>query len=145
MKYFLIIIVAGISLAACQTSDNKNKLTDEEKRSALKDSSNYTTIQWLDSTYKDLGKVKEGPTVPISFRFKNTGNHILIISDVTTSCGCTIAEKPEKPIAPGEEDVIKAVFTSQGHPGTNRKDVHVTANTLPEGSMTLTFSVEVTK
>jgi Protein of unknown function (DUF1573) len=144
MKNFLVIMVAAIAFAGCQGTDSKGKLTDEQKRNALKDSSNYTTIQWLDSTYKDIGKVKEGPTVPISFRFKNTGNHILIISDVTTSCGCTIAEKPEKPIAPGEEDVIKAVFTSKGHSGQNRKEVHVLANTLPQSLMTLTFSVEVT-
>ena len=145
MKIFLIIMITTLSFAACQSMDSKDKLTDEQKRNALKDSSNYTTIQWLDSTYKDLGKVKEGPAVPISFRFKNTGNHILIISDVTTSCGCTIAEKPEKPIAPGQEDVIKAVFTTKGHPGPSRKDVHVLANTLPESSTTLTFSIEVTK
>ena len=144
MKNLLILIVAAVSFASCQSSDSKSKLTDEQKKNALKDSSNYTTIQWLDSTYKDLGKIKEGPDVPISFRFKNTGTHTLIISDVTASCGCTIPEKPEKPIAPGEEDVIKAVFKSKGHPGPNRKDVHVLANSLPESSSTLTFSIEVT-
>jgi hypothetical protein len=145
MRNFLIIIVAGISFAACQTSDSKSKLTDEQKRSALKDSSNYTTIQWLDSTYRDFGKVKEGEILPVAFHFKNTGEHSLVISEVRPGCGCTDPEKPEEPIAPGKEGVIKAKFNSKGqHIGENRKYITVTANTKPSPTTELTFRAEVT-
>ena len=130
MKKILFVLFAA-GLFACQTADKKPvaALSQEEKDKAARDSANFTTIEWLDSTVKDLGNIKEGQVVEVSYRFKNTGNKPLIIAGVTASCGCTVPEKPEKPIAPGQEDVIKAKFNSKGRPkGENRKDVFVTAN-----------------
>ena len=147
MKNLLMVLVAVVCFTACKNTDKKatgKELTEEQKKSALKDSSNYTSIEWLDSTFKDLGKVKEGAVVDVAYRFKNTGTHNLVIADVTASCGCTTPDKPEEPIAPGKEGVIKAKFNSQNHPGENRKNVFVTANTLPQSAMTLTFRIEVT-
>ena len=75
-----------------------------------------TTVLWLDST-QNLGNLMEGTVVDVQFRFKNTGNKMLVITDVAASCGCTVPEKPEKPIAPGAEGVIKATFDSKNsHP-----------------------------
>jgi hypothetical protein len=147
MKKILFILFAA-GLFACQTADKKTVtgLTQEEKDKAARDSANFTSIEWLDSTVKDLGKIKEGQVVEVSYRFKNTGDKPLIIAGVTASCGCTVPEKPEKPIAPGQEDVIKAKFDSKGRPkGENRKDVFVTANTKPKSSMQLSFKVEITE
>lgn len=140
-KLLFILLTAG--LFACQMTDKK-PLTQEEKDKATKDSTNFTTIEWLDSAVKDLGKVKEGQVVEVSFRFKNTGNKNLIIANVSASCGCTVPEKPDKPFAPGEEGVIKAKFDSRNRKGIAKKDVYVTANTTPETSMPLSFTVEVT-
>ena len=147
MKKMLFVLFAA-GLFACQTADKKTgaALSQEEKDKAARDSANFTTIEWLDSTVKDLGNIKEGQVVEVSYRFKNSGDKPLIIAGVTASCGCTVPEKPEKPIAPGQEDVIKAKFDSKGRPkGENRKDVFVTANTKPESSMQLSFKVVVTE
>lgn len=147
MKKILIILLAVTSFAACKTSDKKAagpEMSKEEKDKALNDSANYTTIQWLDSTFLDLGKVKEGKQLEVSFRFKNSGTKNLIITDVTASCGCTIPEKPQQAFAPGQEGTIKAKFDSNGRPhAVNRKEVYVTANTM-EKLHVLTFSVEIT-
>lgn len=144
MKRFWVTLVVIIGLTSCQTADKKaGELSDEERRKALKDTTNYTTIKWLDSTYRDLGTVKEGTKVEVNFHFKNTGNRNLIISNVTASCGCTAPHWPRKPIPPGEEEVIKAVFDSKSRPGENRKEVYVDANTTPQSSMKLAFRIEV--
>lgn len=146
MKKLLIVVVAA-GLFACQSSDSKavKELTQEEKMNATKDSANFTSIQWLDSTYRDLGKVKEGQVVEVSFRFKNSGTKNLVIADVSASCGCTVPEKPEQPFAPGEEGVIKAKFDSKGRPkGEARKSVFVNANT-PLATTELSFRVEITE
>ncbi|MGK2862820.1 MAG: DUF1573 domain-containing protein [Chitinophagaceae bacterium] len=143
-----IFILLVIGLFGCQSADNKTEkiLTQEEKDNASRDSSNFTTIQWLDSTYKDLGKVKEGQVVEVSYRFRNNGDKNLVIANVTASCGCTVPEKPEKPISPGEEGVIKAKFDSEGRgKGETRKEVFVTANTKPENLTQLSFRVEITE
>jgi hypothetical protein len=145
MKNF-IILIAVASLAACTSADQKTPakpLTEDEKLAAARDSANFTSIQWLDSTYQDLGKVKDGRVVEITYRFKNTGNKNLVIAQVSAQCGCTVPEKPEQPIPPGGEDVIKAKFDSRNRKGENHKDVYVRANTNPQ-DMTLSFRVEVT-
>lgn len=146
MKKLLFVLVAA-GLFACQSADKpiENELTQAQEDSATTDSTDFTTIQWLDSTYRDLGKVKEGQVVEVSFRFKNTGTKNLVIANVSASCGCTVPEKPEKPFAPGEEGVIKAKFDSKGRPhGETRKEVFVTANTSPENLTPLSFRVEIT-
>ncbi len=146
MKKLLFVLLAA-GLFACQTADKQTvqELTPEQKENATKDSANFTTIQWLDSTYRDLGKVKEGQVVEVSFRFKNNGAKNLVIANVSASCGCTVPEKPEKPFAPGEEGVIKAKFDSKGRPhGEARKEVFVTANSSPENMTALSFRVEIT-
>ena len=143
------MLLAATSLIACKTNDKKpaaSMVTKEERDKALRDSANFTTVQWLDSTYKDMGKIKEGQQVEVAFRFKNTGTKNLVFNDVSASCGCTVPEKPEQAFAPGQEGVIKAKFDSKGKPvGETRKEVFVIANTKPEISQTLTFRVEITK
>jgi Protein of unknown function (DUF1573) len=148
MKKILFVLFAA-GLFACQTADKKSvaALSQEEKDKAAVDTAKFTTIEWLDSTYKDLGQLKKGQEVEISYRFKNAGNKNLIISNVSASCGCTIPEKPEKPIAPGQEDVIKAKFNSTNFQGEVRKEIFITANTAAQsgGTMKLSFRADVTE
>jgi hypothetical protein len=143
---FFILIVTG--LIACQASDQKadKKLTQEEKANAARDSANYTTIEWIDSTVKDLGKINQGDVVEVSYRFRNSGDKNLIFTNLRASCGCTVPEKPEKPYAAGEEGVIKAKFDSRGkRVGESRSTVYVEANTKPDKFMQLSFRVEITE
>ena len=97
----------------------------------MSDTANYTTIQWIDSV-KDFGKVQEGPKLDILFRFKNTGNKPLVIINASGSCGCTVPQKPEKPILPGEIGFIKVVFDSRERVGDTHKTVTVFSNAKPE-------------
>ena len=91
---------------------------------------------------QQIGKVPEGQKVTIEFHFRNTGKELLIITGVSVSCGCTVAEKPLEPILPGDSGVIKASFDSKGRTGNNHKVLMVFANTK-ENSQELTFDVEV--
>lgn len=158
MKNVFLILITVSGLMACKGGDKKagsatlnqdslNKMDMINKANspqAPADTSTYTTIQWLDSTYLDLGEHKEGKEIALSFRFKNTGTKNLVIENVTAQCGCTIPEKPEKPFAPGEEGVIKAKFSGAGHDET-RKQIYVKANISPDGADTLTFRTQLVK
>ncbi len=149
MKKLLIIFVAVVGVLSCQMRGSKTagekELTESEKDYLLRDTASFTSIQWIDSTFQDLGNVKEGPEVNISFKFKNTGNKNLIIQNVTASCGCTVVEKPEQPFQPGETGTIKAKFTTEGHTGTNNKSIYVIANTKGSTSQELKFRIVVEK
>lgn len=151
MKRLFILSAIVFSLYACNESDSKASLstgvmTEEQKAGALSDTASFTSIQWLDSTYQDLGKVKKGQVVEISWRLKNTGNKPLIIQNVRPGCGCTVADKPEEPIAPGRESVIKGKFDSDKQSeGEHRKMIAVVANTSGSTNHQLNFRVEVVK
>ena len=104
-----------------------------------------TSVQLIDSVF-NFGTLTEGEKVEFNFRFKNTGNKPMVIAKTSASCGCTVAEKPEKPILPGETGFIKAVFNSQGKTGHNEKTISVTANTKPDfPDLVLTGEVVVKK
>ena len=89
-----------------------------------------TTVQIIDSSY-NFGKVAEGEIVTYNYRFKNSGSKPLIITNVSASCGCTVPEKPEQPIQPGETGFIKVKFDSKGRVGTTHKTVTVSSNATP--------------
>jgi hypothetical protein len=153
MKTLLILLVAAFTLAACQGGDKKVtggqnvadtalNLSQEEKDKAMQDVSNFTTLEWIDPVNTNLGKLVKGQSVEVSFRFKNTGDKQLVITDVSAGCGCTIPEKPEKPIAPGEEGVIRARYDGSGG-GHITKSIFVKANTTPATDFTLTFEGDI--
>lgn len=80
----------------------------------------------------DAGKVLHGEEIVAEFVVENTGNYPLVISEVKGSCSCTVAEKPEEPIAPGQTGKIKAtVKTDNASEGKLSKEVRILANTEP--------------
>ena len=93
-----------------------------------------TTLKFDEETY-DWGKVMDGDKVTHVFKFKNTGNEPLIISNAKGSCGCTVPEWPKDAIAPGKSGEIKVVFDSKGKGAVGGKEdskrVTITANTDP--------------
>lgn len=121
-------------------------MDDSITHKAMQDTSGYTSIQWIDSVNQDLGKVAKGAALEISWRFKNTGSKPLVIADVRPGCGCTLADRPEAPVAPGKEGIIRAKYdTKSQHTGVNEKNVTVTANTTGSASHLLTFKVDLTE
>ncbi|MGB4205385.1 MAG: DUF1573 domain-containing protein [Bacteroidales bacterium] len=79
----------------------------------------------------DFGRVIQGEQVSFGFKFKNSGNALLLISSVSSSCGCTVASFPDKPLKPGEAGVITVSFDSRGRMGMQVKTVTILANTQP--------------
>lgn len=75
----------------------------------------------------DYGTIEKGANGVRVFEFTNTGTAPLIISQVTSSCGCTIPKKPEGPILPGKTGVIEVKYdTTRVNP--IRKTITVISN-----------------
>ncbi|HSZ86683.1 MAG TPA: DUF1573 domain-containing protein [Puia sp.] len=141
MRIFLLYFILTATIFSCVNKDKPATINE----AALKDSANFTTIQWLDSTNKNFGTIAEGQKLEVAFHFKNSGNKPLVIARVQPSCGCTVAEQPTEPIAPGKEGNIKAVFDSENHTGVNHKTLYVYANTKGTQANELQFAVVVEK
>jgi hypothetical protein len=85
----------------------------------------------FEKDFHDFGKLISGEQVTYSFKFKNTGKSLLIISNVSTSCGCTVSSFPKQPIKPGEGATIDVSFDSEGRHGLQTKSITVFTNTQP--------------
>ncbi|MCL6294258.1 DUF1573 domain-containing protein [Jejuia spongiicola] len=61
----------------------------------------------------DYGTIEKGSNGVRVFEFTNTGEAPLIISKVSSSCGCTIPKKPEGPILPGATGKIEVKYDTK--------------------------------
>jgi hypothetical protein len=74
-----------------------------------------------------MEQLKKGSNGVRVFEFINTGDEPLIISKVSSSCGCTIPKKPKEPILPGKTGVIEVKYdTNRVNP--IRKTITVLSN-----------------
>ncbi|RIV67681.1 DUF1573 domain-containing protein [Flagellimonas aequoris] len=75
----------------------------------------------------DYGEIDKGSDGVRVFEFTNTGTAPLVISNVRSSCGCTIPKKPEEPIMPGKTGKIEVKYDTN-RVGPIRKAITVTSN-----------------
>lgn len=131
-KTFVVALFALFLLPACEEKGEGNLSTDlvTSPKSASENSEKQAVIKF-DKEEHDFGTLLQGEVVSYSFHFTNTGNMPLIISSVTSSCGCTVGEYPHEPIAPGKSAVIKATYDSKGHHGFQSRYLTVMSNTNP--------------
>ena len=66
---------------------------------------NTATIEF-DNTNFDFGTIEAGASVSHTFKFKNTGNFPLKITNAKGSCGCTVPKWPKEAIEPGQQGEI---------------------------------------
>jgi len=154
MKQLLVATIFTLAVSCLNKTDKEkssNLIASNDKVApgtapappAVVDESKLTSIQWIDSS-KSMGTVTEGGTLKINYRFKNSGSKPLVIEKVQPSCGCTVADYPKQPIAPGQEGVISAEFDTKGKDGMQKKNITVYANTRVN-IYTLYFDVTVNK
>ncbi|HXI00002.1 MAG TPA: DUF1573 domain-containing protein [Sphingobacteriaceae bacterium] len=139
MKIVIMAIAAIMGVAACNNSNKQTTVNDSSKIATVDsipgsvNAAEAPQIKFEKATY-DFGVINSGEKVTHEFKFTNTGKSPLIISNAQASCGCTVPEKPEKPINPGEEGIIKVVFDSTGKTGMQNKMITITSNAIPATS-----------
>jgi len=101
-----------------------------------------TTTMEFEETSFDFGVVDQGEKVSYVYKFENTGDLPLVITNAKGSCGCTVPKYPKEPILPGEKAELTVEFNTKGKKGMQSKRVTITANTYPAQSY-LTIKGEV--
>lgn len=154
MRIIPVIFAALVLFVACKSDKTESTAKEDsllpdvampdKGEPKVIDSANFTTVQWIDSL-KDFGTVKHGQMVDVVFRFKNTGDKPLIVENAIAGCGCTVPEKPEQPIMPGEEGFIKARFNSQNQGPEVTKNITVIMNTKPMREQMVAFKGKVVR
>ena len=77
----------------------------------------------------DYGTIKKGGDGNTEFKFTNKGEKPLVLSNVRSSCGCTVPSWPKEPIEPGKTGVIKVKYNTAGL-GAFNKSITVTSNAV---------------
>ncbi|MEP6616598.1 MAG: DUF1573 domain-containing protein [Ginsengibacter sp.] len=124
---FILLTTCFLFSCDIRNSSKGNDVKVTDPHQPFKDS---TTVTIIDSAY-NFGKVTDGEKVEYNYRFINSGTKPLIISDARASCGCTVPEKPDAPIPPGQTGYLKVVFNSKGRVGDVHKEITVTSNAYP--------------
>ena len=107
-------------------------------------SNNLPKIYFPETQY-DFGIVKEGAVVTHTFKFVNKGKATLDISDIKTSCGCTVASVSSKQIAPGKNGTMKIDLDTKNRQGKMSRTITITSNDPEEPTKIITISADVNK
>lgn len=83
---------------------------------------------WVKDSH-DFGVIPQGKPVSIEFKFTNSGDAALLITDVVTSCGCTASDYPKEPIPAGKSSTIKVTYNASAIGGFS-KTITVKSNEL---------------
>ena len=89
----------------------------QEKQAEIK--FEVTTIDYGEVEFESDGKRV--------FKFKNVGTAPLIFKRISSSCGCTIPKKPERPIEPGDSGEIEVEYDTK-RVGVFMKAISVVSN-----------------
>lgn len=100
------------------------------------------SIQFEQTNY-NFGKIKKGQKVVYDFKFKNVGQDKLVINNVQSSCGCTVALASSDELLPGASGLIKATFDSTNFIGPVTKTITVMDNDPKQPIVTLNITGEV--
>jgi hypothetical protein len=147
LKTLILLSISSICIASCNNTAEKKdnglqevRLDDKTSNADIvrlpisadgkMDTANMAKIVFATSSH-NFGAITEGEVIKHVFTFKNVGTVPLVISDIQTSCGCTVPEWQRAPIAVGASSEVRVQFNSEGKNGAQEKPIRVIANTLP--------------
>lgn len=82
----------------------------------------------LDKTEHDFGTIADGTPVETIFKYTNSGNSMLVVSDIKSTCGCTVPTNYTKEVQPGETGQFTVKFNGKGN-GKTTKSLTMVTNT----------------
>ena len=91
----------------------------------------------------DLGHVGLSTKNACEFKFTNTGQAMLKITNIRSTCGCTVAKLEKKEYAPGQSGTIKVSYTAPKTATTTQKYIYVSSNDKANPKIRLTIRAKV--
>ncbi|MFP4060284.1 MAG: DUF1573 domain-containing protein [Bacteroidales bacterium] len=115
---------------------SQNPVKTENKNETAKPGIEFTELR------HDFEKIEYNGDGSCEFEFTNNGKDLLILSNVTSTCGCTAPKWTRAPIQPGEKGKISVKYdTRRVGPFTKSVRVYSNATDTPV-TLTITGTVE---
>ncbi len=132
MKKVILGLGAICLLAFASCKEDATKKINESNVAAAADrdavSSKFPVLQFVESEH-DFGEIERGTSVETVFKYKNTGVAPLVLTNIGTSCGCTVPKDwSREPLLPGAEGKFTVKYNGSGK-GAVAKSITITANT----------------
>lgn len=138
-RSIFLAVLATLALTSCKKESQEQKIQDTsieqsnasnapEKPKVVDPNAKFGTMEFAILEH-NFGDISEDNIVETVFKFTNTGEADLVISNAKGSCGCTVPEYPKEPIVPGGTGEIKVSFNPKGRNGSQFKTVTLTTNT----------------
>jgi hypothetical protein len=105
----LIVVITGFIVFTAMQTENKPEFKFEKET-------------------HDFGKVPVGKPVSVDFIFTNIGDEPLIISNIESTCGCTVPKFTTKPVLKGEKGIITVTFNAAAVQAGFTKAVTIKSN-----------------
>ncbi len=118
-----------VAFTSCK-DDAASKIKSENVAVAAERDANAGNfpVMELDKMEHDFGKLMNGTPVETIFKYTNTGNSMLVVSNIKSTCGCTVPSNYTKEVAPGETGQFTVKFNGKGN-GKVTKSLTMTTNT----------------
>ena len=127
---FSLSVLSLIAFTSCK-EDATKKIDDTNVAAAAERdavASNFPVMEFTETEH-DFGEIESKQNVETVFTYKNTGSAPLIITDIKSSCGCTVPQDwSREPLATGETGQFTVKFNGSGSNKVS-KTITVTANT----------------
>ncbi|MCP3906358.1 MAG: DUF1573 domain-containing protein [Planctomycetes bacterium] len=91
----------------------------------------------------DFGKISDTERHATSYRFRNVGSERLVIHDVKAACGCTVPNRRQFSVGPGERDQIDIIFDPKGKQYKTDKYITVVSNCTVEPTLKLSLTSDI--
>ncbi|WP_298533250.1 DUF1573 domain-containing protein [uncultured Algibacter sp.] len=120
-----------VAFTSCKEENAAKKIEESNVAAAAErdaTASKFPVIEF-DKKEHDFGEIESRAAVETTFSYKNTGDAPLVITDIKSSCGCTVPQDwSREPLAPGDSGDFTVKFNGSG---SNKitKTITVTANT----------------
>lgn len=135
---YLVFVLLLITISCKQNNEDKSLLPSDivnNPNSAEGKIDTDLPVIHFENDFYDFGRIIQGEKVSFGFKFTNKGKSDLIISKVSTSCGCTVTDFPKTPIKPGESNKIEVKFDSENRRGFQNKTITVLSNSQPSTTL----------
>jgi hypothetical protein len=125
-----LTMVSLIAFSSCK--ENATKKIEESNVAAAAErdasASKFPVLEFAEIEH-DFGEIEKGKSVETVFNYTNTGDAPLVVTNIATTCGCTVPQDwSREPLAPGDSGKFTVKYNGSGS-GAVTKQLTVTANT----------------
>lgn len=147
IRYLLIPIGVVTALAVATPARGQFHIVSRERLDSMAHPALANGAQAMRFTRNriETGRIGEddGPK-SYSFEWQNVGDKPLVVTRVTTTCGCAVPTWNKQPVKPGQKGDITVTYHPKGHPGSFARKIFLftqLADNAPTAILELTGEV----